>query len=203
MNKRIKMSIVVLSLLLIVMSVGYASYSMVLYISGSSAVQTANWSVIFDTIGNGIVDTNYTMATPSQSPVIDSSKHNINFAVDLKVSQMYQFTVDVKNEGTMDASLDSFSITVDGTTYNTNTWSNNYLNYETIWSDTGDSFGKGDIIPAGVSRNITVTVKYSQPTNSADLPSSDENHTFGLNLNWVQNNYLTTTTTTTTTGAKN
>jgi len=191
MKTNYKICIVVLSVLLVIMSVGYAAYSVVLNITGSSTISASTWDVHFENIGAGIAATGYTMATPSTAPTISADKHDVTFAVTLNVGEEYAFTVDVKNAGTIEAYLDTYNVVVDGTTYNSNRWNNNYLSYAAVWTDTGVSFAQGDTLAAGASHNITVTVKYSQPDSTSDLPSTDAAHTFVLHLNWIQGNYFT------------
>ncbi len=187
----LKLSVLVLSVLLIVMSVGYAAYSVVLNITGTSTISASTWDVHFENIGAGIAATGYTMATPSTAPTISADKHDVTFAVTLNVGEEYQFTIDAKNAGTISAYLDTYNVVVDGTTYNANVWKNAYLSYSAVWTDTGASFAQGDTLAAGASHNITVTVKYSQPDSSTDLPSTDATHTFVVHLNWIQGNYFT------------
>src|SRR5574344_2390879 len=191
MKTNYKICIVVISVLLIVMSVGYAAYSVVLNITGSSTISASTWDVHFENIGAGTASTGHTMATPSTTPTISADKHDVTFAVTLNVGEEYAFTVDAQNAGTIEAYLDTYNVVVDGTTYNSNKWNNNYLSYAAVWTDTGASFAQGDTLAAGASHNITVTVKYSQPDSSTDLPSTDATHTFVVHLNWIQGNYFT------------
>ena len=191
MKTNYKICIVVLSVLLVIMSVGYAAYSVVLNITGSSTISASTWDVHFENIGAGIAATGYTMATPSTAPTISADKHDVTFAVTLNVGEEYAFTVDAKNAGTIEAYLDTYNVVVDGTTYNSNRWNNNYLSYAAVWTDTGVSFAQGDTLAAGASKNVTVTVRYEQPENSSDLPSTDATHTFVVHLNWIQGNYFT------------
>src|SRR5574344_1501430 len=191
MKTNYKICIVVISVLLIVMSVGYAAYSVVLNITGSSTISASTWDVHFENIGAGTASTGHTMATPSTTPTISADKHDVTFAVTLNVGEEYAFTVDAKNAGTIEAYLDTYNVVVDGTTYNSNKWNNNYLSYAAVWTDTGVSFAQGNTLAAGASRNVTVTVRYDQPENSSDLPSTDATHTFVMHLNWIQGNYFT------------
>src|SRR5574344_509505 len=190
MNKNLKLSVVALSLLLIVMSVGYAAYSVVLTITGTSTISASAWDVHFENIGAGVNDTVLKMVTPTTAPTISADKHDVTFAVTLNVGEEYAFIVDDKNAGTIEAYLDTYNVVVDGTTYNSNKWNNNYLSYAAVWTDTGVSFAQGNTLAAGASRNVTVTVRYEQPETSSDLPSTDATHTFVVHLNWIQGNYL-------------
>src|SRR5574344_1710141 len=191
MKTNYKICIVVLSVLLIVMSLGYAAYSVVLNITGSSTIRASTWDVHFENIGAGTASTGHTMATPSTTPTISADKHDVTFAVTVNVGEEYAFTVDAKNAGTIEAYLDTYNVVVDGTTYNSNKWNNNYLSYAAVWTDTGASFAQGDTLASGASRNVTVTVRYEQPVTSSDLPSTDATHTFVVHLNWIQGNYFT------------
>ena len=89
MNKKLKLSVVALSLLLIVMSVGYAAYSVVLTITGTSTISASTWDVHFENIGAGVNDTVLKMATPTTAPTISADKHDVTFAVTLNVGEEY------------------------------------------------------------------------------------------------------------------
>lgn len=45
MNRKLKITVIVLSLLLIVMSVGYAAYSVTLYVTGEAALNSYSWNI--------------------------------------------------------------------------------------------------------------------------------------------------------------
>ena len=101
MNKKIKLSVLILSLMVAVMSVGYAAYSVTLNLVGTSTIASSSWDVHFENIKSGTVDQGYTLATATTEPTISNDKHDINFAVTLDYKEEYTFNVDVKNAGTI------------------------------------------------------------------------------------------------------
>src|SRR5574344_29681 len=187
MNKKIKLSVLILSLMVAVMSVGYAAYSVTLNLVGTSTIASSSWDVHFENIKSGIVDQGYTLATATTEPTISNDKHDITFSVTLDYKEEYTFNVDVKNAGTISAYLDTYAIGIDGTNKNANFWNNDYLSYSVVWTDTGNSFTQGDTLAPGSTRNVTVTLKYTSANNS----KNDETHTFSLKQNWIQGGTFT------------
>src|SRR5574344_2686703 len=187
MNKKIKLSVLILSLMVAVMSVVYAAYSVTLNLVGTSTIASSSWDVHFENIKSGIVDQGYTLATATTEPTISNDKHDITFSVTLDYKEEYTFNVDVKNAGTISAYLDTYAIGIDGTNKNANVWNNDYLSYSVVWTDTGNSFTQGDTLAPGSTRNVTVTLKYTSANNS----KNDETHTFSLKQNWIQGGTFT------------
>ena len=187
MNKKIKLSVLLLSLMVAVMSVGYAAYSVTLNLVGTSTIASSSWDVHFENIKSGTVDQGYTLATATTEPTISNDKHDITFSVTLDYKEEYTFNVDVKNAGTISAYLDTYAIGIDGTNKNANVWNNDYLSYSVVWTDTGNSFTQGDTLAPGSTRNVTVTLKYTSANNS----KNDETHTFSLKQNWIQGGTFT------------
>ena len=87
------------------LSIAYASLSTVLEISGSTRVTATNWDIHLANVKvtNGSVSAN--------TPQI-SGTSTLSFDVDLNIpGDFYEFTVDVVNDGAIDAMIDSFVIT--------------------------------------------------------------------------------------------
>lgn len=213
-------TIIVLAVALIVMSVGYAAYSQTLTINGTATVQKANWDIHFENIqaNNTAIDTakdtGYTITPVQGTATIDDSKHNVTFTTTLDVNQEYSFYVDVVNDGTFNADINSIDLQVskgedsvsEGVDAANAKYTNDYLTYEVT---TTDAFEKGGTAPTTFNkfnpsaatplalnskqaRKLLVKVLYEQPAQNDDgttnLPTTQETYTFKLSFDAVQVN---------------
>ena len=92
------------------LSIAYAAMSAVLEIHGNSEVVASNWDIYLDNVEvkSGSVSAN--------APVI-SGNSSLAFDVELNMpGEYYEFTVDVVNEGSIDAMIDSVVKTPELTT---------------------------------------------------------------------------------------
>ena len=191
-------AIIVLGLAIIIMSIGYAAYSTPMSITGNTTIQRASWDIKFNnpqTVTTATSVSNTLVTAPTLT-----NATTLTFGVTLKVGETYDFTVDVVNAGTFNAKLDEYSLTgtkkkgatttavtsADGQTY-----SNDYLVYSVQWNDgsalqsTAD--GTADTINAGDTKKLKVHVGFIEPADASTLPDANEDYTFTLNMNFVQN----------------
>ena len=109
MKKNKKMSLIILLLIIIFgITLGYATLSSSLNINGISIINNAKWDIHFENIQ--FRDENATATTPAE---INDDGNTITFEVNLlKPGDFYEFTVDVKNAGTIDGMLESITATI-------------------------------------------------------------------------------------------
>ena len=177
--------IAVLAIAILVMSVGFAAYSQNLNINGTATFSAAKWSVHFDT--SSYAETAASTAHPTTTPTPSST--DLAYTVTLaKPGDKYEFTINVVNEGTMDADLKSITITpspspvpvyvshkvnVAGTDYTT---TNSSITGVTLAKQTGNTPG---------TQTVKVTVEYLEPANASDLPqNADQTVTFFVTLGY-------------------
>ena len=170
-NKR-KLIIYVLVGVLMLTTVAYAALSTVLNVSGTVVKKGNLWNIYFTNPSSAsIVGT----ATGSSINIQASS---LNFQVSLyKPGDKVTYTVDIKNGGTIDAVLNSISLT------GLDTAKSNSLNYTVTYSN-GSTIKEGDTLNAGSSKTIKITVEFDSSATS--LPESDVNLTFGVTLIYGQ-----------------
>ena len=170
-NKR-KLIIYVLVGVLMLTTVAYAALSTVLNVSGTVVKKGNLWNIYFTNPSSAsIVGT----ATGSSINIQASS---LNFQVSLyKPGDKVTYTVDIKNGGTIDAVLNSISLT------GLDTAKSNSLNYTVTYSD-GSAIKEGDTLNIGASRTIKITVEFDSSATS--IPESDVNLTFGVTLIYGQ-----------------
>lgn len=95
---------IIIFLLILGISIGFASLATRLNINGFTLVTKQRWDIHFENVRvvDGSVD--------ASSPSINSSRDTVNFTVDLiKPGDYFEFLVDAKNDGTVDGMIDTIS----------------------------------------------------------------------------------------------
>ena len=171
-----KMYVVFVIVALLCVSVGYAVLNSTLIINGKSNISKNTWNVHFENImiRNGSI-------TASVEPAIINNTTISNFELTLdKPGDFYEFTVDVKNSGTIDAMIDSVVKTP-----NLTDTQKKYIDYIVEYQN-GEDILKNQLVKANELVRIKVRVAYKNDLSSSDLPSSAEILTLGLDINYVQ-----------------
>ena len=156
------------------LSIAYAALGAVLAISGSSEVEASNWDIYLDNVEvkTGSVSAN--------APAI-SGNSTLAFDIDLNLpGDFYEFTVDVVNEGTIDAMIDSVVKTPELTSQQSK-----YIKYEVSYQN-GESISTNQTLKSGTSTPIKVRVEYRKDIVASDLPSSVTELNLKLTLVYVQ-----------------
>lgn len=164
-----KIVLAALVLLIALTGIGYAALSTTLNISGTTTAKSNSWNIAFTNVANeaGV--------TAKTKPTISGT--SLTYAVDLtQPGQSYEFTVDVKNSGTLPAKL-AATPTVSGTS--------NYITHTVTYSD-GTAIKAGDTIAAGATKTIKVKVAYRTDLSANSLPTADAAVTYALALTYVQ-----------------
>ena len=175
--------IAVMAIAILVMSVGFAAFSQNLNINGNATFSQAKWSVHFDTAS--YTETSNSTVHANPTPTATDLSYTVTLA---KPGDKYEFTIDVINEGTMDAALNSITITSTpstlpvyvghvvnyaGTDY---TATDSSISGVTLTKQTGNTPGR---------QTVKVTVTYVEPSNANDLPqNADQTVTFNVGLGY-------------------
>ena len=166
--------IVVLAIAILVMSVGFATYSENLKINGTATFNKATWDVRFN-------KTSFNETSEIKATTKSVEDKVISYSVTLpKPGSTYSFTVNVQNYGTIDAELKK--ITMTGLTTEQAKYISHKVTYAgTDYTETTDNI-TGKVIAGGgtATATVVVTVKYELPAVATDLPS--ENQTVNLNV---------------------
>lgn len=187
----------VLSVLAIVISItaltiGFAAFSSTLTIEGTATVENTSWDVHFETLSGSTLVGSAVVNTP---PTINTNNAVLStYDVSLSVpGDSVSYTVNVKNSGSYDAILSSIIVptpTCTGTgTYATTDETNvcNNLTYTLTYSD-GTVIQTGDIISAGDSETLKLTLEYVAFDDSSLLPTDDVAiSNLGISLVYAQN----------------
>ncbi len=188
-NKKKKERGVLLLLIVAVllMTIGFALYTQTLNINGTVTVKGSPWNVHY--VENSITPTDGSVT--ATNPTID--KTNFKFTVTLeKPGDFYEATINVINDGSMDAILKKVTMGLtakdnDNATV-TSTDLEKYFTY-TITYNNGTSYsttteGLETSLPKNTTHPVKVKVTYVQPTDADDLPKKDVTVTVTGNLDY-------------------
>ena len=169
----------VLSIVLIcvfTLSIAYAALSVTLNIQGSAQVTSADWNIHFSNpiVTNGSVTTN----VPS---LVSATTIDFNTTLNMP-GDFYEFTVDVVNEGSIDAIIDEITKEPELTTEQAK-----YLNYEVSYSD-GSSVGEQKKLPKKTTNTIKVRIEFRKDISNSDLPTGQVVLDLSLILDCLQSN---------------
>ena len=175
-NKRTNFSIAIIVLLIIGISIGYAALSASLNIIGGSKIKKSSWDIHFKNLH--VKEGSVEATSPA---VIKPNKMDINYDITLaKPGDFYEFTVNVVNDGTIDAKL-SADPTLSGLTPEQKV----YANYTVTYND-GTKVSKGDKLKADTSKTLKVRVEYKKDITPEQLPSESQEVTLTFAMNYIQ-----------------
>lgn len=175
LNKRMRRVFVLLVFAFVFMGVLYSSCTSVLAVNSSSKLSKNSWNIHFSNLK--FSDCN---VDNDSNAVIGSDKTSISYNVNLEKSgDVYQFTVDVSNDGLIDAVVDDISLT------KLSDSQKKYIDYSVTYKD-GKEIKKKDLLKSGESTTILVSVKYKTDLNKEDLPSEDDNINLGFDISYVE-----------------
>ena len=161
-----------LFLFLVGIGVGFAFITTKLEIDGTVHVKDAKWDIHFD---------NYQAISgsvaPVAQPIIDGT--SITFSARLEEpGDFYGFTIDVVNNGTINAQIDDFSVTPDFSTID-------YID-STIEYSNGSQINAGDLLPSGVTKTIKVLLVYKEGLDESLYPTADESFSVTISSDYQQ-----------------
>ena len=158
-----------LFLFLVGIGVGFAFVTTKLDIEGIVHVKDAKWYIHFD---------NYQEITGSVTPTTTPTISGTSISFSAKVNEpgdFYGFTIDVENEGTIDASINGFSLTPDFTNVD-------YID-ATVEYDNGSPVSDGNILLSGTTKTIKVILSYKEGIDENLYPTTDQSYNVVLTLN--------------------
>ena len=157
------------------LGVGYSYISTSLNINGTANVTAASWDVHFDNLN--VTDGSVTATTPAD--ITDDT--TIEFAATLEEpGDFYEFTVDVTNQGSMDAKIDDFGISPELTTAQAK-----YLEYTITYSDGAELLSNQEL-KIGETENIKVRFKYKENSDKTNYPTEDQTFTIEFTVTYTQ-----------------
>ena len=175
-NRKIQLIILLVLVCLVgTMSIAYAILSTTLNINGTAQVQDASWNVHFDNV-------QVNPYSVEINPVI-TDNNKISFSADLTTpGDFYKFSVDIVNEGSIDAMIESIIKTPELTDEE-----KKYLRYEIEYVD-GTSINDSQLLKSGETKTISILFSYRNDIPTSNLPSAETDFDLEIVLVYVQAN---------------
>ena len=172
-----------LILILLFVGLGYAYLQADLKINGDALFKRATWNIHWYNVSVSEGSVSGTSVTQA-AHITGTNSNTVEYAVTLtNPRDYYEFTVDAKNEGTMDGMISVVSNKVySGTTEITMP---DYVGYTVTYED-GVTVAPNHLLSAGSSETYKVKVYFKDDIEASQLPSSDTSLSFEFNVTYVQ-----------------
>lgn len=179
-NEKILQLVMVIALIISItgISIGFASMSSSLNVSGVSEMTPASWKIKFDNLSSPQIVGDALVVT---APTITGDTHLGDYNIKLtKPGDSVVYTFDVINSGSIDAKLSTFNFTkpnVVALDENEKKMVEDNLIYTLTYND-GSSITLGDELLKGESKKLKLTVSYSMaateiPINIVNINDMD------------------------------
>lgn len=146
------------------------------FISNVSNANDVRWNVYFD----NIEVTQGSVSAEQEATIIGSSRSEITYDVTLGLpGDFYEFTVDIVNDGTVDAMIDQVGIN------RLTEAQKKYMTYVVTYSD-GMEVKENDLLRAGTTEKIRVRLAFKDEVAPLDMPGESTALTLVLNTSYVQ-----------------
>ena len=170
--------------LLLVITVGYALLSQTLDINGTSKIKKTTWSIIWDNVvvKDGSVSGD---SVTTAASITNTEKTLVEYSITLsEPGEFYEFTVDAKNEGTIDGMVNVVSNKVYQSNGTTERELPSYLTYSVTYND-GKAIEAKHLLSAGSTEKYKVRVEFKD-VEASQLPSQEETIKFKFSVDYVQ-----------------
>lgn len=156
------------------LTIAYSALSAVLIIKGNAKIASSNWNIYLNnpkvTSGSATTDI----------PTLQS-KNTLKFNTTLNMpGDFYEFTVDVVNDGTIDAMIENVVKTPELTAEQTK-----FLKYEITYQN-GESISEKQILNKYTTTPIKVRIEYRKDVVASDLPVEQVVLDLSLTLEYIQ-----------------
>ena len=182
MQKRYVMMLFVL--ILLGLGLGYASLQTNLNITGTTTLKDNRWDIHLENVS---VNNESVSAT---TPTINTNRDTVTYSVTLnKPGDFYEFTVDAKNDGSIDGMISNVSSKLNGAEITTPPTA---LSYSLTYSD-GVAIANNHLLSAGDKVTYKLKVAYRTDISASDLPDTETSLNFSFTVTYVQadNNAIT------------
>jgi hypothetical protein len=179
-KQRKKRILIIIALLLVIIAttVAFATLSSSLSINGEATLSTS-WQVRFKS--STLSETVSGQAQVVSAPTLSDTNIG-DFEIVLKApGDSVVYTFDVENTGSVDAKIGTFTksaiptftglATEPSEKSADETLASNYITYTLTYTSGGAAVAEGDLLAAGETKNMTLTLSYS---SSADVLPSDD-----------------------------
>ena len=158
------------------LTIVYAALSVTLNIQGNAQVVASSWDIH---LANAKVTSD---SVNDSIPTISSDGKTATFSTTLNMpGDFYEFTIDVVNNGSIDAMI--YSVTKEPTLTETQA---KYLNY-IIEYQNGESISTKQLVSKESFVRLKVRVEFRKDVIASDLPTTSETLNLSFTVNYIQN----------------
>ena len=180
---------IILGILLLTITIGYAALGTTLNINGTTGISNATWDIHWNNVQ--VKSGSVSIGTGDQAATItQGNNQEVTYAVTLNTpGDFYEFTVDALNAGSIDGMIDTITSTYKiGNGETTPITSNNlpaYLNYTVTYSD-GVAIAQNHKLEANSTETYKVRIEFKKDIDANQLPESAQSILFSFAVNYVQ-----------------
>ena len=179
-ERRTKALVVVVLLIVVAgLTIAFAALSTTLNINGTAYLDAAKWGIRFENLSS---PTKIGSATTTGTAKIEETKAAEITGINVSLStpgDKVTYTVDLVNKGTINAKIDNIEKTV------LTSEQQKYLTFKVTDKD-GREVSEGDILSAGETRSLTITIEFIKDLTKEDLPTNASTISLSYKLNFVQ-----------------
>ena len=176
-ERKRKLNYLLVIVLLLLVSVGYAVLSINLNIVGSSQISAPTWDIHWENVSVK------TGSVSASTPTIDTNKTTVNYSVTLTIpGEFYEFTVDAVNAGTIDGMVSVVSNKLNNVEITTLP---NYLEYKVSYDD-GVDIAPNHLLASNSSEKYKVHVGYKKDISVSDIPATPQTLNLSFSVTYVQ-----------------
>ena len=180
-KQRREKALVVVVLLIVVagLTIAFAALSTTLNINGTAYLDAAKWGIRFENLSS---PTKIGSATTTGTAKIEETKSAEINGINVNLStpgDKVVYTVDLVNEGTINAKIDKIEKT------QLTSEQQRYLTFK-VTDQNGKEISQDYILSAGETRNLTITIEFIKDLTKEDLPKQTSTISLSYKLNFVQ-----------------
>lgn len=179
-NKK-KLNVILLFIILLLVTVGFALLSTTLLIRGTSGISGGTWNIHWDRNSVSVSNDSVSGEVPTVSGDNDNT---VTFVANLELpGDFYEFSVNAVNEGTINGEITTISNLVYDSTGETEVTLPDYIKYSVTYDDDTKPL-EGDVLAVGQSKKYKVRVEFDEEATT--VPSVDEVYTYKFIVNYQQ-----------------
>ena len=185
MKSKKKRNLILLLVVLLGITIGFALLSTTLYINGTSTIKGNTWNIHWD--GDSIAETTGSVTATTPAAITDgTTAQNISFAAEFELpGDFYEFTVDAVNTGSIDGILKGVDVEIlDAAGENPATLPS-YIKYSVTYAD-GTTPAEDTDVLAKTNGRQGYKVKVWFDSEATSLPDEAEAYTFNITTNYEQ-----------------
>ena len=172
-SKLLSVILCIVVICVLTLTLAYAALSVTLNIQGNANIVASSWNLYLDNVKveDGSVSAN--------APIVSGVSLSFGAAL-TNPGDYYEFTVDVVNDGTIDAMINGITKTPELTTEQ-----KKYLNY-IVEYENGESITTKQLVESKGLVRLRVKVEFRKDISISDLPSSSMTLNSSFSVNYVQ-----------------